>query len=127
MEHLLSQPKNSLHCMELVGAVLFFSKYPANGPYPESDKFSPQAQLTFFYVPFNIIIPSTLMSSNFSLVYKYLGENFYVFLILPMRASCASYFIFLDIFCVRNTCDTSDTVKYGMTGIKKKEMKFSLF
>jgi hypothetical protein len=58
-------------------------------------EFSPPAQLTFLYVPFNIIIASTLRSTNFSLAYRFSGENFHVLLLLLMRNTCAFISFFL--------------------------------
>jgi hypothetical protein len=44
-------------------------------PYPEPDKFNPHPLILFLEIYFNIILPSTLRSSKWSITYKFSDQN----------------------------------------------------
>jgi hypothetical protein len=69
------------------------SQEPATGPYPGPDKSNP-CPPTLFH--FDIILPPTRRSSEWSLPFKLPNQNFLPICHFPMRATYSVYFILLD-------------------------------
>jgi len=62
------KPKSSLQC----------SQDAATGPYPEPDESSPQPPSLFLKIHSNIIFPSTPRSSNWSLLFRFSKQKFFI-------------------------------------------------
>jgi hypothetical protein len=59
------EPESSLQCPQ----------EPVTGPYPVSDESSPQLPPSFRKIHFNIIFPSTPMSSEWSLFFRFFDSE----------------------------------------------------
>jgi hypothetical protein len=82
--YLLTYSRNSPPFMDPQSS-LPSSQEPATGPYSVPDESNPHPH-TLFKIHFNIIHPS----SKWSLLFSYYDQNFYTYLISPMRATCPS-------------------------------------
>jgi hypothetical protein len=73
------EPKVSLLC----------SQEPTTGPYPELYASSPHLPKQFSKIHSNIILPSTPLSSEWSLTLRYSARH-------PVRATCSAHLNYLD-------------------------------
>jgi hypothetical protein len=92
----LSYSINSPPFMEPEGS-LPRSQQPATGPYPKPDA-STQHLLPYFpKIHYNINLPSTPTSSQWSLPFRFSNWNIVRVFHLPMRATCLAHSIHLDL------------------------------
>jgi hypothetical protein len=81
------------------------SEEPVTGSYPEPDASSPHLSHSFPTIHFNIIFPSTPMSSTVLLPSNFPTKIFYLFLISTIHATCPAYLILLDFITLIILCE----------------------
>jgi hypothetical protein len=79
------------------------SQQPATSPYPEPVESTPHPPTNLPKVHFYPILPSTPWSFKWSFSYGIPSKTLYTFLPSPMRATCPTHLILLDLMVMFNT------------------------
>jgi hypothetical protein len=82
-------------------------------PCPESDESNPQPPTYFSNIHSNIILPSALSSSKFSLTFMFQTKSLYAFLTSSTRATSPTHLILLDLITLIQAIKvTKDVTQY---------------